>query len=233
MNPGKLQRKALRGLWQVASAIAPASQLIPLRFNIHMWEDCEAELRYLDQIGPNQGIAVDAGANLGLFAYHMSKWYNEVYAFEVNDECTTSLEAYGADNIHVINKGLSSESGKAVLHIPIAEGEPLTGWATLDPETYPNVQNFTQKNVKVCRLDDYELSNVGLIKIDVEGHEYEVLKGAEETISQSRPHVIAEIKPQHVNTIWRFFAERSYDMTRSKNLIGVSSKRNNYIFVPS
>jgi len=214
------------------SAIAPAPYLIPLRFRIHMWEDCETELRYLNQIGPNQGVAVDVGANFGLFAYHMSQWYDEVYAFEVNSKLTKPLEAYGASNIHVVEKGLSSETRQAVLHIPVARGETLTGWATLDPETYPNVQTFIQKKVEVCCLDDYELENVGLIKIDVEGHEFEVLKGAEATIAGSRPHVIVEIKPQHVNAIWRFFAERDYDMTRAENLIGVSSKKNNYIFVP-
>ena len=228
----RLRGKATRGVWRLVSALAPDRYLIPLRFRIHMWENCETELRYLDLIGPNQGIAIDAGANLGLYAYHMSLLYDEVYAFEVNDDLTGMLEAYQADNVRVINKGLSSETGKARLHIPVSQGKPLTGWATLDPEIYPNVRHFKRKEVEICRLDDYELQQVGLIKIDVEGHEFEVLKGVEETITRCRPHIIAEVKPQYVNVIWRFFAERDYNMTQSQQLIGKPSKKNNYIFLP-
>lgn len=232
MRLDQLQAKAIRGVRRAVSFAVPSRYQIPLRFRLHMWEDCETELQYLDQIGPNEGTAVDIGANVGLFAYHMAQWYDEVYAFEVNEALTKLLEAFDADNIHVINKGCSSRTGQATLHIPSVRDEALTGWATLDPETYPSVQTYIQKDVKVCRLDDYELQEVGLIKIDVEGHELDVIKGAEATITRSRPHVIAEIKPQHVNAIWRFFAERNYDMTRAEHLIGVPSKSSNYIFVP-
>ena len=214
------------------SAVVPTRYLIPLRFRIHCWEGCETELKYLDQIGPNRGIAVDVGANLGLYAYHMARWYDEVFAFEANDDLTELLRAYGADTIHVISKGLSSHSGPATLHIPVVRGRAATGWATLNPDTYPNVDTFIRKSVTVCCLDDYELDNVGLIKIDVEGHEYEVIRGARKTIDRSRPHVIVEIKPQHAKAIWRFFDERNYVMTRAEDLIGIPSKRNNCIFVP-
>ena len=51
-------------------------------------------------------------------------------------------------------------------------------------------------------------------------------------IERSRLHVIVEIKPQHRNAIWRFFADRDYDFVQAQDLIGVPSKRNNCIFVP-
>jgi len=227
-----LHSRALRGLWRIASTIVPARYQIPLRFRIHMWEDCEPELKHLPAIGPNRGVAIDVGANLGLYAYHMSLWYDEVYAFEANEELTDLLRAYESDAIHVISKGISSKTGFATLHIPVIRGVPHTGWATLDPETYPTVQTFIRKDVEVCRLDDFNLRNVGLIKIDVEGHELQVLRGAEAMISRDRPHVIAEIKPRQLNAIWRFFAERGYNMTLARDMLNTPSKGNNYIFVP-
>ena len=41
-------------------------------------------------------------------------------------------------------------------------------------------------------LDSYEFSDVDLIKIDVEGYELQVVKGAAKTIAQSRPIIILE-----------------------------------------
>ena len=197
-----------------------------------MWEDCETELRHLEKIGPNKGVAIDIGANLGLFAYKMSRWYDEVYAFEINDDLTQLLEAYRAENIHVINKGVSSKTGHAVLHIPVVQGEALTGWATLNPNIYPNVERFDQKEVEICRLDDYNFGEVGLIKIDVEGHELEVIEGAIETILKSKPFIIAEIKTKKVGKIRNLLKDNGYTITNSGDVVGVPSKKNNYIFKP-
>ena len=47
------------------------------------------------------------------------------------------------------------------------------------------------------RLDDYQIANVGFIKIDVEGHEEGVLAGAWETISRDRPALLIEIEERH------------------------------------
>jgi FkbM family methyltransferase len=46
--------------------------------------------------------------------------------------------------------------------------------------------------IKTKRLDDYSFDRVDLLKIDVEGFEYEVLKGAENTINKFKPRIIIE-----------------------------------------
>jgi hypothetical protein len=51
--------------------------------------------------------------------------------------------------------------------------------------------------VPALRLDDYALDRVGFIKIDVEGHELAVLKGAEATIRGSMPSLLVEIEERH------------------------------------
>jgi FkbM family methyltransferase len=48
--------------------------------------------------------------------------------------------------------------------------------------------------IMTARLDDYRLDEVDLIKVDVEGWEFQVLRGAEETMLRSRPVVIFEQK---------------------------------------
>ena len=51
--------------------------------------------------------------------------------------------------------------------------------------------------MKSRRLDDYEFSNVGFIKIDVEGHEHEVLEGATITIKRNMPNLLVEMEEKH------------------------------------
>ena len=51
--------------------------------------------------------------------------------------------------------------------------------------------------VPVQRLDDFRFSNVGAVKIDVEGHEEEVLLGARETITANKPVLFVEIEERH------------------------------------
>jgi len=52
--------------------------------------------------------------------------------------------------------------------------------------------------VDVRTLDEYDLRNVCFIKIDVEGHELEVLKGGVRTIDRERPTLLVEIEQRHL-----------------------------------
>jgi FkbM family methyltransferase len=66
---------------------------------------------------------------------------------------------------------LSSIKGKRELHIPIDGGRLATAMAT-----FGAVQGeYKSTLVQVHVLDDYSFKNVAFIKIDVEGHELEVL----------------------------------------------------------
>ena len=80
-----------------------------------------------------------------------------------------------------------------------------------DPDGSPRVEIRVPK----LRLDDYEVHNVGFIKIDVEGHELAVLQGSEQTIRASMPILLVEIEDRHrANTISdtsAFFAELGYE----------------------
>jgi hypothetical protein len=52
--------------------------------------------------------------------------------------------------------------------------------------------------VDVRTLDEYDIRNVCFIKIDVEGHELDVLKGAARTIDRERPTLLVEIEQRHL-----------------------------------
>ena len=169
----------LRTARKAALAFAPKSRRLPIKYFFCKLNGGDKELINLNKIGPNEGIALDVGANIGLFSYRLSQLYEKVYAFEVNTELSRDLTDYKASNVVIVNKGLSSSASQLKLFIPIVNGRLLTGWASLAPGNCPDTDQHLEKIVEVIALDSMGLENVRFIKIDVEGHELEVLKGAQ------------------------------------------------------
>lgn len=156
----------------------------------------EPELAGLDRLVP-QGCrtAIDAGANTGLYTLRLAKLCRTVYAFEINPGVTVHLQRARLPNVNLIHEGLSSIEGPAVLYVPLLHGRmPLEGWASLTPGNCPDTDTHTQIMGHVRTLDSYGLVDVDFMKIDVEGHEIELLKGARETLARNRPRILAEAK---------------------------------------
>lgn len=155
----------------------------------------EGEIFLVDSIAQHDGIALDIGANFGVWSYHMSKIFYRVEAFEPIAECCDVIRSTRRKNITVHNEALSSQTGSMELHIPREGNQLLMQSARLGEVK----GSFDSRSVPVKRLDDYEYSNVRFIKIDVEGHETEVLMGAEKTIRQFMPAMIIEIEQRHLS----------------------------------
>jgi len=98
--------------------------------------------------------------------------------------------------ITVFECALSSRPGEARLEIPVINGEKRHALATLNGHGATGLH----EQVKLCRLDDIcrEIrTRISLIKIDVEGHELEVLLGSVDTLRRHRPVLLIEIEQRH------------------------------------
>ena len=179
------------------------------------------------------GVAIDIGASVGWYTYPLSKRFSRVYAFEINDEVTRWITDYNRGNIEVIHCGLSCKEGNARLYVPVAHGLTLTGWGSLYQDNCPNADKYLEKEVQVAPLDDFKIADVGFVKMDVEGHEVEVLLGAERTISQSRPVILIEIKDRNLQLVGSWFQALSYRRFTLEELIGVHGQLENYIYIPN
>ena len=174
------------------------------------WSDPEIEWRYLSRLGPNRGLAIDIGANRGLYSYKLAQLYDWVAAFEPNQGIASELAALKSPRIELHSVALSSERGPGLLHIPHNEKEELDGWGSLDPHSCPGATGSRTCSVKRQTLDDFSLRDVAFIKIDVEGHELAVLQGARNTLAISDPVILIEIRSDNERPVFDLLASYGY-----------------------
>lgn len=146
-------------------------------------------------------IVCDIGANKGSFIYWLSRWCRDgrVIAFEPQPQFAQRLSAVcralRLDNVTVEARAVFSHSGSQDLFVPKGHspGASLTHRAA-------EAESFTTLPVPVVALDDYfdENDKVTLLKIDVEGAELGVLKGAERILRQHAPLLVFECENRHL-----------------------------------
>jgi len=192
----------------------------------------EPELLNLDALIASKDVAIDIGANIGLYTYAFAKRFRRVYAFEINDEITGLISNYGFGNVELIQCGLSSETREASFYVPVAGGFALAGWGSLNRNNLPGAERVVEKKVSLKPLDDFDIPGVSFIKIDVEGHEVEVLQGAAKTINNFRPIVLAELKSENVGTVDARFMTLNYKHFRLEDFVNAHGSEANHIFVP-
>jgi FkbM family methyltransferase len=168
----------------------PVEMVQSRRFYRSELERGERELRLLPDLVDRHRIAIDVGANNGTYAYYLSK-LTKVVAFEPNPRYCWRLSNLPR-NVNVQAVALSDKEGEAILHIPyLPSGGEAHGWASLE-----SVPGSTEVRVASRTLDSYGL-DPGFIKIDVEGHEEAVVRGAMDTIRQSKPILLIECEERH------------------------------------
>ncbi len=166
----------------------------------------EAELRVLADIVPAGRIAVDVGANKGVYARVLSGLASHVHAFEPNPRSFLWLRRALPGNVTPHPIALSDRDGEADLYLP-QRGRRFSGSGG---SLNPNKARTPHGTVRVTTrtLDSCALGDVGFIKIDVEGAEAKVLRGARSTIANFKPVLQIELDERHTGqTIERSIAE--------------------------
>ncbi len=178
------------------------SDALPPRLSIHYralcyWRWGEREVRLVRHLCQHDKLSVDVGAHEGLYTYFLQRHSAATVAFEPNPPFHESLISTFPHRIRILHYALSNKSGDATLRIPVADHRTFAGSATIESENI--FDECTSIRVETRTLDSFNFENVGFIKIDVEGHELSVLKGAEQTISTYCPNFIIEIEERHKN----------------------------------
>ena len=131
-------------------------------------------------------IAVDVGAHVGLWTMQLATRFENVIAFEpVAEFRECFVKNAWTRGVKCFPFALGAEPGRVAMKIPPLDGGLDTGGTHVSGSG----------DIEMRTLDSYNLAVVDFLKIDCEGYELEVLKGARDTLDRCRPCVIVEQKP--------------------------------------
>jgi FkbM family methyltransferase len=175
--------------------------------------DEELELKLLPLLCSRERTSVDIGANFGMWTVRMAALSHKCIAFEPIPALGRMLARGFGRSVEVHGAALSDRRGTAKLRVPDLD----TGYSTIDPANVLRAhkgRTVAAVEVELATLDDFGLTNVGFVKVDVEGHEEAVLRGAVETLTRCRPNLIVEVEDRHnpgsVTRLVSWMGERGY-----------------------
>ena len=170
--------------------------------------DDEFESRILDLLVDPKREAMDVGANWGQYASRLAELCTQLLVFEPIPRLAFVLKHTLPPNAIVENKAVSNSSRTVKLRIPYNE----EGLSTIDEAN--SLSSYEEIWVRTVPLDDYADHNVGFVKIDVEGHELDVLSGAGLLIARHRPVFLIEAEERHrkgtTSELFARFERRNY-----------------------
>lgn len=155
----------------------------------------ESELHVLPDIVPRGRIAVDIGANKGVYTRVLAGLASHVHAFEPNPKAYRWLSRALPPNVTPHPIALSDQDGTADLYLPQRGRGYSNQLGSLSKAKADGPHAVFP--VEALTLDSCALSDVGFIKIDVEGFELQVLDGATDTIARDKPTLLIELEERH------------------------------------
>lgn len=189
---GEYQRGFPTKVLSVATSVMPKSVFHPVVARLHL--RAEPEMRgIIDRCDPS-GTAIDVGTWYGPWTYWLSKRVRDVQSFEPNPNVAAVLRRGVASNVTVHEFAVSDVEGTAELVL-----QDLSVGSEGTASIVPGVEGAGSHSVRTKRIDDMGFSNVRFIKIDVEGHEDAVIRGAQETIERDHPVLFVELEERMTN----------------------------------
>jgi FkbM family methyltransferase len=147
----------------------------------------------LIELGKLSRYFLDIGSNMGFYSLALASENHElkIKSFEPQPSIFNRLKAnielnQMMERVEAFNIALGTEDGSLTMYIPAFTGSGGGSFQNL----HPDEGEARTIRVNVKRLDDIEIGEVDLMKMDVEGFEYHVLEGALSLIEKSKPTVM-------------------------------------------
>lgn len=157
-------------------------------------------IRFLEEkLKSSEGDYLDVGTNTGVVASTIARYLqgrSEVIGFEPVLETARRAGATFALNNLTNMRFFPMAVSDSDEDITFFDSPGHSEWASVNPTDQGDVISWRKTVVPSCRLDTLarsnRLSRVALMKIDVEGHEPQVVRGASELIARDKPAIIYE-----------------------------------------
>ncbi len=164
------------------------------------------------------GVVLDIGANIGIHSVYVSRYASKVYAFEpvldTFERLKENLTLNKVTNVEAINSAVGSENTTLTMQI---FDKANSSWNSFN---LPNahVRPISAQAVPVVTLDSFaeqhNLKEIGFVKIDVEGFELNVLKGASRLLSEKKIAVLSfevtQMHGKHTEEIFNLLRSHGY-----------------------
>ena len=161
-------------------------------------ECCEIEIRLLKSLLKMPGLVVEVGANMGVhtvpLAAELARQGRSMLALEpqpiIFQQLCANLALNGLMNVTALPYACGKKSGVVSFEVPDYHSQGNFGGTSMRACSETPARHAT---VPCVRLDDLvPETTVGLIKIDVEGYELQVLEGSSSILKRSRPLLYVE-----------------------------------------
>ena len=153
----------------------------------------------------------DCGANIGYYSILFSRFApkGSIYAFEPTPsikKLQTNLEHHKISNVTIINNALSDKCGTFIDDVYQIWGEP----PLQIPFNFITIDSF---------VEEYGISRLDCIKIDVDSYDFAVLRGAEKTIFKFNPYIMVElnhalnVRNENIIQVLNWMHSKGYETT--------------------
>lgn len=153
----------------------------------------------------NRRLAIDVGGHCGLWSKELVQLFDKVIAFEPIAEHRECFVKNVVGNYELMPVALGEKFGTVSMHT--SPGSSGDSWVA------------GHGDIPMKKLDNYALDDVDFMKLDCEGYELFVLRGAEATIKRCHPVIIVEQKPGRANVFGlhtteavKWLTNRGYDL---------------------
>jgi FkbM family methyltransferase len=164
---------------------------------------------------PNKRTFVDVGANVGIWSLPMKSHFKNVVSYEPSKQNIECIKANIPNGIDLREKAVADFNGEAKFH----QAGKNCGDGKLCREGVKSTYV-----VPVVKLDDENLQNVDMIKIDTQGWELDVLKGMSNLIKSQQPWIMIEVN-EDIDLCCSLMESLNYET------VYVKSKRN-FVWAP-
>jgi FkbM family methyltransferase len=198
-----------RNSWHLPGILKHSLEKTKLRYRAekYRYKEDRGGISYILDTVTEHTVVFDIGAHkAGYLYYFLSRLGNtgKVYAFEPQSVLYHYLhklkQLFNWDNVTVESFAVSDQPGTAMLSIPYNHGKPTSPCATIiESNMVFRIQH--SELVSTIPIDEYcRIYNIvpKFLKVDVEGNEFRVFKGAERILQTCKPRILFECETRFV-----------------------------------
>jgi FkbM family methyltransferase len=172
-------------------------------------------------IDPEKDV-LDIGAAVGMYSTFWASKCRYVFAYEAVEAIFNQLIKVETAHPNVTAKNIAMGEHPGTFEFWVDDKR-------LSNNSFRNLVGGQKIEVDVTTIDLEEHENVGFIKLDVEGHELEVLRGGIKTITEQRPVCMVEVYPKFnngpVRDTFEFFFDKNYKCFYNNQKTGLQEVR--------